>query len=502
MEQGRKLIAKNTIILYSRMVFVMFVSFYTSRLILQALGNTDFGLYNVVGGLMGMMSILTIAVATGYQRFQNVAIVSKDPTEYQRVVSVSFGIQLVIAGVAFLLGETIGLWFLNTQMTIPEDRMLAANVIFQNSIVMFVLGLMNTPLHAIITAHERMDVYAYISIFTSLAKLVVALILGHVFSDRLIFYGFSFLVIELITILITYLIAKNIYPDLTMRPSFDKKTLKEMFGFSIWTLYGSLSFVLKGNGLNILLNVFFGPVVNAARGIAYQVSGAAEMLHNNLLVAIRPQITKNYAMKNYEEMNSLVYFASRASFLLLFALAVPIFFSTEFFLNLWLGNDYPEFTVIFIRLVLMTSLFACVANPIDTIALATGRIRTYEIVCGSVILMIVPMAYLVLKLGGTPPSALLVSLFITILVHAVRIFMVRRLIDFPIVSYTKKVIWPCLRVACISILLATLITNAGWNEWVELFAIISANCLTIFFLGLFKREKMELKNYVLKFLHK
>lgn len=502
MDQGRKLIVKNTAFLYFRMLFVMFVSFYTSRLILQNLGTIDFGLYNVVGGLISMMSIMTVTVALGYQRFQNIAIVSENPAEYKKVVSVSFGIQFIIAGIAVLLGETIGLWFLNTQMTIPVERMFAANLIYQNSVILFVLGLIQTPLHAIITAHERFDIYAYVSIFTSITKLAVAIILGYVFVDRLIVYGSSFLILELCTFLINFYFSKKIYTELSLKPSFDRKLLKEMFGFSAWTLFGSLASLLKGNGLNILLNIFFGPTINAARGIAYQVSGAAEMLHNNIQISVRPQIVQNYAKNNFQEMNSLVYFASRASFLLMFLVSLPLLFSTQFVLNVWLGNTYPEYTIVFVRLVVLTALFSSMANPITTVVQSTGRIKLYEIACGSIIILIVPVAYVILKFGGAPPSALYVSLIITILVHMARLIIVRRLVNFPINMYFIKVLWPCIRVAIVSVLAAIAINHYISNEWLKVLSLVSENIIVIFAFGFYKREQKEIISYAINFIRR
>ena len=483
------------------MIIILFISLYSSRLILKALGAVDYGLFNVVGGLIAMMSFLTSAMASGFQRYQNVCLGLKDREKYKHVIAVSFSIQIMMATICIIIAETIGYWFFKTQMVIPSERFFAASIIFHTTLMIFVLGLFMAPLSAVIISHERMKIYAYISIFNSVSKLIIAIMLSFIHIDKLISYAILLLLLELFTIIIYYIMVRKIDNEISIKPKFDKVLFKDMLGFSTWNLFGTLAFVLKGNGINIVLNIFFGPIVNAARGIAYQVSGGIDSLYQNFQLAVRPQIMKNYACGNIDEMNNLVYMVSRISFMLLWIVSLPVLFSTDFVLSLWLGN-YPEYTLIFTRLVILTSLFGCVANPISTIVHATGKMKKYQIICGCTILLIVPLSYIVLKLGAPPPAALYVSLSITILVHIIRLYLVNEIVPFPFITYFKKVVWPCLFVSVISLFISAIISTYIEMGGLLIVTLLLVSTSSVFILGLSIREREFIINKILNIIRR
>lgn len=489
-------IARNTIFLYIRMFFVLIISFYCSRIVLKALGETDFGIYNVVGGLVAMMSVITSSMALSYQRYMNVYLGKNDYQGYYNIFSNALTIQLLLGGIVLVVGETLGLWFLNSQMTIPADRLIAANVIYQTTLLIFITNLFISPLSAVLISHEEMTYYAILSIVQALFRLGFVLLLYYVItSDKLIAYGVGLLIIDVIVFILNVICAKRVDRDLRFRPKYEKQLFKSMVGFSGWGLFGSLAFTMKGHGLNIVLNLFFNPAINAARGIAYQVSGAVESMYQNFQVAVRPQIMKSYSQGNHEEMNQLVYFMSKISFLLLWIVSLPVLFLTDPILTIWLG-DYPDYTTIFTQLVIVTSLVGSFGNPLCTIVHATGRMRKFQIITSSVLILIVPIAYFVLKFGAPPQSALVVSLVITFLVQVVRLLMVNKMVYFPISRYLKLVIIPCVLVVIVSSLPTYLITIVSDNQWYVCMVSILTGVGTIVFLGLSKNERNKVKEII------
>lgn len=321
---NNKRIAKNTLLLYVRMFFVMAVTLFTSRVVLATLGVTDFGIYNVVGGVVAMMGILNNAMAVSTQRYLTFELGRGDAVRLKQVFCMCLAIFVMLAVVVVVLGETVGLWFLNSKMTIPADRMVAANWVYQFSILACVASLIVTPYNAVIIARERMNVYAYVGILEVVLKLAVVYLLLVIPVDRLTTYGLLILLSQIVIAVIYMLYCTRHFAEARYRVYWDGSLFRELVSYSGWNLFGSAAGVVKGQGLNILLNMFFTPAVNAARGIAYQVNAAITQFFTNFYTAVRPQITKYYAQGDMEEMTKLIFRSSKMSFYLIMLISMPV----------------------------------------------------------------------------------------------------------------------------------------------------------------------------------
>lgn len=433
-----KRIAKNTILLYFRMLLMMFVSLYTSRVILKALGVDDYGIYNVVGGVVAMFSILSGTLSAAVSRFITFALGTRDINYMKRVFSTCVNVQLLLAIIIAILLETLGLWFLNTKMVIPLDRLFAANIVFQISVISFVVNLWSIPYNASIIAHEKMSAFAYISIFESVAKLIIAFIVTFCTVDKLIVYAILILLVGLVIRFIYGNYCKKNFMECSYSFLIDKPLLKEIFVFSGWNFIGASSAVLRDQGSNLLINVFFGPSVNAARGIALQVSNTVGGFVNNFMVAVNPQITKCYASREWDYMMNLVEKSARFSFYILLLLAVPLIMCIDEILVLWLGM-VPDYTAVFVRLILIFTLSECLANPLITAMLANGNIRNYQIVVGGCQLFNLPISYLFLKIGYSVEVVFVVNILISIIADIVRVYMLQKIIPFSVNNFIKNV---------------------------------------------------------------
>lgn len=435
-------IAKNTVFLYFRSFLVLIISLYTSRVILQVLGVVDYGIYNVVGGVIGMLGFLNQSMQATFQRYYNVEMGKGNFERVKELFRSSLSTQLIMAIVVVVLAETIGLWFVNHKLVIPEERMMAAQWIYQVAIVSFIISLMSAPFGALITAYERMGVFAVISIVDAVLKLLIVFLLEFIPYDSLIVYAVLLLLISILNILFYVLYCKRKISTTDIGFNWDKANLKSMFSFSGWSLMGTFAQTLKSQGINIVLNMFFGPVVNAARGIAYQVLNAVNQFIHSFQTSFRPQLTKSYASGDYDYMTKLYYSATKISYYLIFTISLPIILETPLILHLWLGDNVPEYTVVFTRLVLVTAFVSAFANPTTGIAYATGNIKWFSIIVSGVNLMILPVAYLFLKLGYGPVSALVVSLVMTVLVQMTRIIVTSKITVLDLPHYFKHVVLP------------------------------------------------------------
>lgn len=483
------------------MILAMGISLYTSRIVLAQLGITDFGIYNVVGGIVAMFSVLNSAMAGSTQRYLTFELGRNDNKRVNIVFNTSVQIHLLIALSVVIITETFGLWFLDTEMNIPADRMSAAHWVFQFSILSMVVSFLNVPYTALIIAHEKMSAFAYISILEVCLKLGVAFLLIISPIEKLKFYAIlTFLCPLAVRICYWHYCNKN-FEVSKLKKIFDWRLFKEMSSFAGWGLFGQLASMGATQGVNILLNVFFGPVVNAARGVAVQVQAAVTQFSINFQTAINPQITKNYANSNFEDMHELMYRSSKMSFFLLYALALPIIIEAPFILNLWL-TDVPEHTVAFIRIILWITIIDAVANPLMVAASASGKIKKYQSVIGGLLLSIVPIAYLVLKLGGNPTSAFLVHLLICIIAFISRIYIVVPLTHISPIIFFKKVIMRCIAVGIISLVIPIILYFSVAdctinNIAIIIFSILSV-CVVSYYLGLDRREQVYLNNTIVK----
>ena len=495
-------IAKNTLFLYLRSFITLLISLYTSRVVLEVLGIEDYGIYNVVGGVIGMLSFLNTSMASTYQRYFNYEMGRKNERGVTDLFKSSLTVQLFYAIIIVLIAETVGLWFLENKLVIASERMCAAHWIYHISIVSFVLTVFQAPFNALIISYEKMGIFAYISISDSVLKLAIVLALPFFGGDKLIVYGFLGLFIIAINSIIYLVVCKSRFSACQLAFNWNKENIKSLLGFSAWGMMDSLSYTLKSQGLNIVLNMFFGLIVNAARGIAYQVLHAVEQFVRSFQMSFRPQLIKSYAEGDYNYMYKLYYSGTKLSFYMLWCLSLPIIIEAPVILQLWLGDNVPEYTVVFTRLILLTALVSAYANPTSGIAYATGNIKLFNIWVSGLNLLIVPVAYVFLRLGYSPASAMIVSLVMTILVQIVRLIVLKRLLVFSIWSYVTNVVVPTLSVMLLSSLL-----SFAFDELFKLnvfsflltcgFSILSVLSFA-YFIGLNRDEKRLIENKILK----
>ncbi len=491
--ENNKRIAKNTLLLYIRMLFSMAVTLYTSRVVLNTLGVDDYGIYNVVGGVVAMFGFLNTAMSTSTQRYLTFELGKGDFLQLQKVFSVSLSIHFLIAIAILILGETVGLWFLYHKMVIPETRMEAARWVYQFSVLSTMVAIVSVPYNAAIIAHEKMSAFAYISVLEVVLKLLIVYLLMVVSFDKLKLYAALIFVIQLTIRFVYGSYCSRHFQETKFRFIPDKALFKEILGFAGWNLWGNIAGIAFTQGLNILLNMFFGPVVNAARGIAVQVQGAINQFSMNFQTALNPQITKSYATKDYTYMHSLIYRSSKFTFFLLLFFSLPVFIKTNTILTLWL-KIVPEHTVVFLRLILCTTIIDAVANPIMVSATATGRVKVYQSAVGGLLLAILPLSYTILKWGeGSPESVFIVHLCICVLAFIIRLWIVRPLIQLSIRSYFRYVILRCALVIALAIPLPILIANALSDTFVHFTTVCAICVVTVFlssyFIGLNSSER-------------
>lgn len=493
---NNKRIAKNTLLLYFRMIFIMLVSLYTSRVILNALGVEDFGIYNVVGGVVAMFTVLSGSLSAAISRFITYELGKGDKGKLNKIFSASVTIQLLLSLIIVVLIESVGVWFLNAKMTIPESRMMAANWVLQFSIVTFVINLVSVPYNAAIIAHERMSAFAYISILEAVCKLSIAFLIMISPIDRLIFYAIFMCIVSIIIRLTYGHYCKKHFEECTYHFHWDKEILKKMFGFAGWNFIGASSAVLRDQGGNIVINLFFGSSVNAARGIAIQVNNAITGFVQNFMTALNPQITKSYASGNKEYMMTLIFQGARLSFYMLLLLSLPVLVNTHYILVIWL-KIVPDHAVLFVQLILIFAMSESISNPLITAMLATGKIRNYQIVVGGMQMMNLPISYVCLRLGCMPESVLIVAIVISQCCLAARLYMLRGLIGLSSIKYLKTVYLNVLSVAVLSAIIPYLVSYNMKESFatfviVTLIAVLSTASIE-FFIGCNAKERYFVK---------
>lgn len=502
---NNKRIAKNTMLLYVRMLFIMAVQLFTSRVVLNTLGVVDYGLYNVVGGIVTMFAFLNGAMVTSTQRYITFELGKGNMQRLKEVFTTCVQVHLIISLIIIFLGETLGLWFLYEKMVIPADRFTAAMWVYQFSILTMCVQVMSVPYNSDIVAHEQMGVFAAISVIEVVLKLAVVymLVIGN--SDKLILYA---VLIAAVQLLIRFFYTKycNIhYEESRLIRTFDKQLAKEMGKFMGWNIWGNLAATLFGTGLNLLLNVFFGPVVNAARAVAVQVETSIAHFSSSFLTAVKPQITKLYAQGNLLEMHKLLFRASKFTFMLLLVLSLPVVVETDMILKLWL-KIVPEYAAIFLRLLMAIVIIDSMAKPLMTAAAATGDVKLYQSLIGGILLSIVPIAYVVLKLGGVPASVYMVHLVICVIAFLARLWVVKPLIKLSIHQYFCSVILRCALVLAISLPLCLLVKHL-LPDGILPTVIVCAVCVlvasvTSYMFGLDQGERQFVNTKSLELIHK
>ena len=487
--------------MYFRMFLTMSISLYTSRVVLQALGVEDYGIYNAVAGVMAMIGILKGMLAGGSSRFITFALGKNDLELGRKYFSVSLTIYFLLSLLIVIVAETFGLWFLNTQMVIPSERIIAANWVFQFTILSLVNELLAGPYGATIVAHEQMGIYAYIGIFEAIYKLVIVFVVMYSSTDRLILYGFLLLLGEIIVRMVYRTYCYKRYSESHYYFCKDWKLYKEVLSFSMWNIFGTVSTMVKGQGLNILLNLFFNPTVNAARGIAYQVNGVLNTFVSNFYMAVRPQITKYYAQNDKENLFKLVFRTSKLNFFLILLLAIPLVIETPFIIRFWLGK-LPENVVEFFRYIVLISALEGMQNPLMTTAQATGKIAYYQVVIGMTTMLNIPISYILLKLGGQPIVVFQVSLCIAIICLILRLVLLRKICDFPVGKYFRQVLCNALAVSILAISVPLFFFLNVGREVIDVVAVCFVSTfwcsLIILFVGLKKEERGFILNIISK----
>ncbi len=448
---NNKRIAKNTLMLYLRMLLVMAVSLFTVRIVLQALGQIDYGLYNVVGGIVVLFSFLSHVLSSASQRFFAFELGRNDNNRLSNIYSIILMLYGIVIAIIVVLAETVGLWFLTTHMVIPPDRMVAVKWVYQMSIAAFCIQIIVTPHKAIVIAKEHMHILAYVSIIEVTLQLLLAYTLLNYNGDRLQLYAILMFLVHLATNSFYIVYARRKFPNIHFAAKWDADIVRSIVSYSGWTLFGALASIARSQGINIVLNVYFGAVVNAARGLAHQVNGAVNSFSSNFYTAVKPQIVKSYAAGKREDCVNLVVRSTRFSFCLLMVLTIPIICYTPEILSFWLGN-YPSYAVIFVRLMLITCIIDAMGNPIITFNQATGDIRLYQIVVSVIYMLNIPFVIAVFETGFSPVGAFITSMIISIIAQIARLTIVTMKHGFPLSLYCRKALIPLISVTASCIL--------------------------------------------------
>lgn len=504
-----KRIAKNTLFLYFRMLFLMLISLYTSRVILEALGIEDYGIYNIVGGFVSMFALISAALTSACTRFLNFELGKGDLERQNIVFSTAVTIQWGLAIIVTVLSEVIGIWYVNNIMVLPPERLTAANWCFQFSIFNFCMNLITVPYNASIIAHENMKTFAYIGLIQGFAQLGISCLVYFEPFDRLVFYALLLMILQFVIRYSYQVYCRNHFKECRYRFVLDKPLLKQMFSYSLWHLIGNGAAVLKNHGVNLVLNFFFGPAVNAARGIANQVDNAVGQFVGNFMMAMNPQITKSYAKGDYSYMFSLVNKGARFSFYLLLFLSLPVIINADYILHLWL-KQVPPYTIVFSQLALIAMLINSLSYPLITAQNATGNVRNYQIVVGGVELLNLPFSYLCLYFGMPPTSVVFVSIFVSVFALGVRLIMLPlTLKGFQPLSFFKNVIVTCASVAIIASTIPaaacqTLPENI-MGFFVSVIICLLFSAIIIFYIGCSQSERIfviaKVKETIKKFTH-
>lgn len=445
-----KKIAKNTVLLYFRMLLGIVVSLYTSRVVLQVLGIDDFGIYNIVGGVIVMFSFINTFLTNACQRFLSFSLAKNGVDETKKIFSTSLFIHLIVLLLFALASETVGLYFVKEKINIPEARETAALFVFQIMVLESCISIFKVPYNAAIIAEEKMDFYAYTSIFENIFRLVLIYFLLILPYDKLKVYALLHLLVSVLMLMWYKIYAERRFSYCTNSLKYDKKYLKSMVSFSGWNLFGSIADIGYKQGTNIILNLFYGVALNAAMGIATTVRATVYSFISNIFVASNPQIIKSYAINDLSYYTKLVYKISKYSYFLMLFLAIPIIINIQYILELWLG-DVPAYSASLIVLGLIFCLIDCLHGPLWTSMQATGKIRNYQLITSLVLLLNIPLSYFALWLGYSPNSIMVVQIIVSIITLLVRLLFSCRMAKLSFTEYIKRVILPIIWVSLIAI---------------------------------------------------
>ena len=497
-----RLMLRNTIFLYLRMFVIMCINLIAVKLLLQALGETDFGIYNVVGGIVTMLTFLTSSMSSAAQRFFAYYIGSNDKLNFYKVFRVSLLTFMLIVFVILVLAETIGLWLVNTQLTIPESRIVSTSWVYQLSVLTFCINLSVVPFMAVIIASERMDFYAIVSMIDAILKLCIIYIIKGVSTDKMVLYAGLYMFISFTNLIAYFLFIKRKYRKLSFKPTWERNIFRQIFSYCSWYMFGSFATVTSNQGINILLNIFFNPVINAARGIAYQINSAVNMFVTSFYQAVRPQIIKRYAAGEMESMRGLVFKSTKLSFYLILLMSVPLLIWMHEILEFWLKN-VPEYTILFARLVIITTMIDTLGYPLTTAVCANGNIKWFQILTGGIILINLPISYIFLKCNFPPQVTMYIAICISVIVHVVRIYFSKLIYNLDISEYSLLI----MRIVVVSVIsfLFPIVFYKIIPYEKEPIDILIGILLSLFYvtfiifiIGMNREEKLILKNLLIK----
>lgn len=501
---SRKRILRNTGMLYIRMLLTMAVGLYTSRVVLNVLGVDDFGIYHVVAGFVALLGFMQGAMTTATQRYFAFDLGQNNGSNLRSLFNTSLQIHALLAVCIALVAETAGYWFVSTQLTIPPARLDAALMAFHLSVAAFTVSVMTVPLTAMLMANERMGLFALMSMADVLLKLVAVLLLSYLAYDKLSMYAALLLCVAVVSFCGYLLINRTIFPTVRLQWEWDSERFRRMLGFTAWNTWGNLAAALSVHGNNILLNMFFGPAVNGGRSIATQASGALNQFVTNVQAAINPQIVKQYAAGQHQQMHDLVQKASKYNFFLLLTLAMPVLFYTEQLLDIWLVEP-PEYAVVFLQLTIIASLIESLSRPMMTSAQATGKIRLYQAIIGGLLLFNVPLSLLVLSIWQEPELVLWSSIILEVAALVARLIILRRLTGMAVSRYLRAVISRVVLVAAVVGLINNFMAlqdAAGVALFIGLASSTISTMLMAYLLGLDATERAYLSRSVVQMYRK
>lgn len=476
-----------------RMVIVLLISLYTTRVILKVLGVEDYGIYNVVCGFVSLFAMLNTSMSNGIQRFYNFEYGKNGEEGANRVYCLSFYIQIIISIIVVTLVESIGLWYLHSKMVIPADRMFAAECIFHFSVLSFVFVILQAPYNAAIMAHERLDYFAFLGIVDAILKLGIVFLIPYLTVDQLILYGIFTTCISIFNFTLSFLYCKKNFKEIHLQRIFDKQMFRSMLAFSGWNLFGSFSGMMQEQGINLVINFYFGPIVNAARGVANQINSGIESFVANVTVPVRPQIVQSYARGDLVRMMQLMFSISKLSCCFLLMMAIPVSLEINNVLQIWLGDNIPSYAAPFTIIILYSSLISNLNSATSNVVHATGKMKHYQFWGTIIKISCVPLAFLILKLHPNPNWALIVMMVCRLLGHIVGLFIVKRLVDLSIHDYCIKVILPIFIVFAISFPISCLPHSFITNDIIRLLCVIGISIISVilstFFIALNNGEK-------------
>lgn len=496
--QENRRLAKNTAYMYLRMGITLIVGLYTSRVVLSVLGVDDFGLYNVIGGIIAMFMFLNNAMVNTTSRFITVRLANGTLGEQKQIFNMALLIHVIIALIVLVMGETVGLWYVQNKLVVPEGREFAAMWLYQLSVISCIISIIIVPYNAEVIAHEKMNVYAAIQIMDVLLKLVIVIALQYAPFDKLIFYGTLLACVSMLDLTLYFIYCRR-FSETKLAYYWEKSVFKEMMGFAGWAFVGNFSYLFYTQGLNLMLNAFCGPAVNAARGIAVQVESVVKQFANNVQVSINPQILKTYATNEMERMHALVCASSRYCYFLLLLISLPVMLEAEFLLQLWLG-EVPAHTVNFIRIILVVVLLDAFINPMFTANLATGKLKQYYIPVFSLSFSFMFITFFSIKLTRIPEIVFLCYFVMVFLGVIIRIFVMNKQIHLTPSTYLKKVILPAIVVTVLSVILPLLTHVLVKGDWLRLIATLLVSAISVgtvvYLVGITKGERQFVNQFV------